>query len=256
MFRKLLILIVVVWYSIPALAQISEVQGRIIDLKNKSPLVGVTARLALKSDSTKAEFVGTDVDGKFVFGNVNFNTYVITATYVGYSSAEKTVVVNKPSIDAGDITMSVSAVQLGEIVVEGQVVPAEQKTDTAEFNAGAFKVHPDANAADLVTKLPGVSIDNTGVHAQGENVQQVLLDGKPFFGSDPTLALNNLPADAVDKIQVFDQMSDQAQFTGFDDGQSLKTMNIVTRKNRRNQNFGKVYAGYGDDNHYIAGREC
>ena len=95
MFRKLLILIVVVWYSIPALAQISEVHGRIIDFKNKSPLVGVTVRLALKSDSTKAEFVGTDVDGKFVFGNVNFNTYVITATYVGYSSAEKNVVVNK-----------------------------------------------------------------------------------------------------------------------------------------------------------------
>ena len=120
-------------------------------------------------------------------------------------------------------------IQLGEVDIEGSPPPAVQKADTTEFNAGAFKTNPDALAEDLVGKLPGVIVTNGTVTAQGETVQQVLVDGKPFFGSDPTLALRNLPADAIAKIQIFDQMSDQAQFTGFDDGQSVKTLNIITR---------------------------
>ena len=101
--------------------------------------------------------------------------------------------------------------------------------------------------------MPGVVIENGEVQAQGEKVQQVLVDGRPFFGNDPSAALKNLPAEVISKIEVFDQKSDQANFTGFDDGETTKTMNIVTKKNMRAGQFGKIQAGYGYEDKYRVG---
>ena len=111
----------------------------------------------------------------------------------------------------------------------------------------------DANADELIEKLPTVTVENGTLKAQGENVTQVLVDGKPFFGNDPTAALKNLPAEVIDKIQIFDQQSEQSQFTGFQDGNTTKTINIVTKTGMRNGQFGKVYAGYGYEDKYQAG---
>ena len=101
--------------------------------------------------------------------------------------------------------------------------------------------------------MPTVEIENGSVQAQGEDVRRVLVDGKPFFGNDPTAALKNLPAEVIDKIQIFDQQSDQAQFTGFDDGNESKTINIITKPNMRNGQFGKIFGGYGYKDKYTTG---
>jgi hypothetical protein len=145
------------------------------------------------------------------------------------------------------------ALELGEVAVEAAAPPVTQKADTTEFSARSFKTHPDATAEDLLAKMPGISIRNGTVTSNGETVQQVLVDGKPFFGGDPTLAIRNLPADVIDKIQVFDKLSDQAEFTGFDDGQSQKTINLMLRPDRRNSQFGKVYGGVGGEGQYLTG---
>src|SRR5690606_558610 len=131
----------------------------------------------------------------------------------------------------GRLALAEDDVLLGEVEVVEKAPAAVQKGDTTEFNARAFKTNPDANAEDLVTKMPGVVMQDGKVQAQGEEVTQVLVDGKPFFGDDPTAALRTLPAEVIDKIQVFDKQSDKAQFTGFDDGNEAKTINIVTRPN-------------------------
>ncbi len=149
--------------------------------------------------------------------------------------------------------MSMSASELKGVTIEGKQIRAEQTGDTTSFHADAYKTNPDATAEDLVTKMPGVTSDNTGVKVNGEAVQQVYVDGKPFFGTDPTLALRNLPSEVIDKIQVFDKLSDQATFTGFDDGNSQKTINIVTKQAKSEGVFGKVFAGYGTDDTYTAG---
>ncbi len=120
-----------------------------------------------------------------------------------------------------------------------------QKGDTTEMNAGNFQVNPDASAEDLVKKMPGVTSSNGQVQAQGEQVKKVLVDGKPFFGDDPNTALKNLPADVISKIQIFDGRSDQSAFTGFDDGNTTKTMNIITKMGFKNGMFGKAFGGYG-----------
>lgn len=135
-----------------------------------------------------------------------------------------------------------------------------QKGDTTEMNAGNFQVNPDASAEDLVRKMPGVTSSNGQVQAQGEQVKRVLVDGKPFFGDDPNTALKNLPADVISKIQIYDGKSDQSAFTGFDDGNTSKTMNIITKMGFKNGMFGKAFGGYGrsfdgtgDVNKYKAG---
>jgi hypothetical protein len=158
------------------------------------------------------------------------------------------------ALDLGTLFIPRSIKQLGEVVVVSKIPPVQQKGDTVEYNASQFKVNPDATAEDMVKKLPGVTVDRQGtVTAQGEQVRKVTIDGRDFFGDDATAALRNLPAEIIDKIQVFDRLSDQAQFTGFDDGNTLKALNIVTKANMRNGQFGRIYAGYGTDDRYSAG---
>ena len=151
------------------------------------------------------------------------------------------------------IVLTETSRQLNEVVVKGKIVSAEQKGDTLQFNADAFKVNRDAQAEDLLKKMPGVDMTGGTIKVQGETVQEILVDGKPFFGDDPTIALRNLPAEVVAKIEIFDRQSDQSQFTGVNDGNTTKTINIVTRADKRNGQFGKVYAGVGTAGTYAAG---
>ena len=140
---------------------------------------------------------------------------------------------------------------MDQVVVEGVQERVTQQGDTTVFTMrDAFKVNPEANAEDLIAKMPGIVVDDGSVQAQGENVQRVLVDGREFFGNDPRTALQTLPAEIIEKIEVFDRLSDQAQFTGFDDGNSEKTINIVTRPGMNNGQFGKLYGGYGSDTRY------
>ena len=189
--------------------------------------------------------------GEFRFHGSWKGMYRFEANTIGYKKIIRVIRAAGKDIDLGTINMIETTIRLNAITIEGRVPLAAQNGDTTEFNAHAFKTHPDATIEELVTKMPGITVDNTGtVQTNGETVQRVLIDGKPFFGDDPTLAIRNLPAEIVEKIQVFDQMSDQAQFTGFDDGQYIKTMNVITRTRTAQSNFGKFAAGYGDDDRY------
>jgi hypothetical protein len=142
---------------------------------------------------------------------------------------------------------------LGEVLVKGVSVVGEQKGDTTSFNANAFKTQTNAQAEDLIRKMPGITMQGGQIQAQGEQVQKILVDGREFFGSDPNIALRNLPADAIDRVEVLDQRSDQSRLTGFDDGSYTKTINIILRSDRKNGSFGRTYAGYGNDDRYAAG---
>ena len=236
-----------------AVAQTSQVEGRVIESKTSTPLYGAHVKITNSDNPEETYITSTDYSGHYQFTGIRTHSYLLEATFVGCTTFTKTIRVMDRNVTLPDLKLEQIPIPLGEVDIEGSPPPAVQKADTTEFNAGAFKTNPDALAEDLIGKLPGVIVTNGTVTAQGETVQQVLVDGKPFFGNDPTLALRNLPADAIAKIQVFDKMSDQAEFTGFDDGQSVKTINIITRANKRNQQFGKVYGGYGDDDRYLTG---
>ncbi|MFM7765381.1 MAG: hypothetical protein ACKO6I_06935, partial [Sphingomonadales bacterium] len=140
--------------------------------------------------------------------------------------------------------------KIKEVLIVSDAAPVRLKGDTTEYSASAYKTNPDATAEDLVTKMPGITNNNGQIQAQGENIKQMLVDGRPFFGDDPNTVLRNMPAEVIDKIQVFDRKSDQAQATGFDDGNTSKTLNIITRQQFRNGTFGRVNGGYGTDDRY------
>ena len=160
--------------------------------------------------------------------------------YVNFSKLSET---NSFDITLPTLTLVNEIIPMEAAIIKVQAVTV--KGDTTEMNAGSFKVNPDATAEDLVTKMPGVTSSNGQVQAQGEQVKKVLVDGKPFFGDDPNAALKNLPADVVNKIQIYDGKSEQSLFSGIDDGNTVKTMNIVTKSQFRNGLFGRGFAGYG-----------
>lgn len=218
----------------------------------KSPLPGVHVRLVNPADTSEFYRTETSAEGVFLFAQIRPRTYRLEATAVGRAMISRSVQLAKGNVDLGSLMMVETPIMMGEVLVQGRVPPAIQIGDTTEYRAVAAKVNRDATAEDLLTKLPGITVTNGTITHGGETVQRVLVDRRPFYGDDPTLAVRNLPAEVIDKIQVFDQMSDQAQFTGFDDGQSIKTLNIMTRRNRSDLNFGKVTGGYGDDQRYDA----
>jgi len=234
-------------------AQTLKLRGVVVDSIAQEPLPGTTIVLANVDDEQKPQATVSNTSGEFMFENLSQTGFQIRITYVGYKPYEKWVMLRDADRDLGTIILAQSIQMLKDLEIKGQVLPTVQNGDTTEYNADAFKVNPDADAADLIKKMPGVVVQNGQVQAQGEDVQQVLVDGKEFFGNDPTLALRTLPAEVIEKIQVYDRQSDQAQFTGFDDGETTKTINIITRTDKRNGQFGKVYTGYGYDNKYQLG---
>ena len=189
---------------------------------------------------------------------------LVKAQATNYETAINIV---KPEMQRGETGISIglgitTLLQASEKMeaIEIRTKAIEMKGDTAEMNASNYKVNPDASAEDLVKKLPGVIQRNGEIEAQGEKVVRVLVDGKPYFGEDPKAALKNVPAESISKIQIYDAQSEQSQFTGFDDGNTTKTMNIITKSGFKNGQFGKFYGGVGqsiegtgDDTKYKTG---
>ncbi|GAB4407693.1 MAG: TonB-dependent receptor [Bacteroidia bacterium] len=232
-------------------AQQPGVAGRLVAARDSAALAG--ASVVLSNGAGWQEGRISDANGRFRFMGVAPGDYVLTVAYVGYDTLRLPVAMTERPVLLGVVVMQERSFSMDEVEIEGRRALATQLGDTTQFNADAFKTNPDATAQDLIEKLPGVVMQNGQVQSQGEQVRQVLVDGKPFFGNDPSAALNNLPAEVIEKIQVFDQQSDQSQFTGFNDGQTTKTINIITRGNMHNGTFGQMYAGYGYDNVYKAG---
>lgn len=251
--KHLFILSLTLLVSAKVFAQGVEVTGTVQEAKTKIAVVGASVFLINQQDSTQRKGVQADTAGFFRFTGVQAGAYKVRVTSIGYDDLETKVTVSTSNKSLGTLIMGENARQLSEVVVREKQIRVEQKGDTVQYNASAYKTNPDASAEDLVKKMPGVTIENGVVKAQGEDVRKVTVDGQEFFGDDATLALKNLPAEIIDKVQVFDRLSEQAQFTGFDDGNSVKTINITTTQGKNNGQFGKVYAGYGENDRYQSG---
>lgn len=229
------------------------VKGVLIDTTSgRAPLQNATVSVTpLGGDSTDADYTVTDKTGAFSIKGIRAGQYRLLITYEGYGSINKRFSISDSGnvVDFSTLYIHTADNTLTAVVI--QRPPMQIKKDTTEYNAGMFATKPNAVAEDLLKKMPGMSVDNSGniTHA-GETVQRILVDGKRFFSDDPKLATRNLPPDIIDKIQVFDDLSDQSKFTGFDDGNRVKTINIVTKKNRRKGYFGKFVGGDGTNEDY------
>lgn len=238
-----------------AFSQNITFKGKLIDETDNTPVVGTTVILSPNTkDSGTIQTKATNTKGEFEFNGLYPMSYTLKTSDINYESISQRIVLQASNKQPVVIPVTRVTSTMEGVTIVAKTPPMKQKGDTTEFAASQFKVNPDATADDLIKKMPGISVDASGnVTTLGEQVKKVTVDGRDFFGDDATAALKNLPAEIVDKIQVFDRLSDQAAFTGFDDGNSTKTINIVTKKGMNNGQFGRVYAGYGTDNRYSAG---
>jgi len=250
--KKSLLTLLSVIIVLAAYNQTTTVKGKLIDSIAKQPLKDATISILDAKDSTAEVYALSKEDGSFEIKDVANGSYIILFSFQGYKPIYKNLILTKDKniVDFGSIWMIVAPKVLDEVIVTS-TPPITVKKDTLEFNAASFKTKPNAVVEDLLKKLPGVVVDKDGnVNAQGENVQRIFVDGKRFFGNDPKLATKNLPPDMVDKIQIYDAQSDQSAFSGFDDGERTKTINIITRKDKRKGLFGRGIASAGDQERY------
>jgi hypothetical protein len=252
--KKSYLLLVTVLLCFNTLAQKNGiVKGIVFDTAAKQPVAGATITLLQKKDSSLVTFTMTDNTGSFDLGSLANGDYRLMITHVNYHNRNRFFTISDAAKtkDLGQIAMTDVSTMLDSVVVTAEAPPVTLVGDTIQYNAGSFKAPPNSNVEQLLKKMPGIRVEKDGtVKAQGQEVKRVLVDGKEFFGTDPKVATRNLPADAVDKVQVYDRSSDQAQLTGFDDGNSEKTINLKLKKDKKKGLFGKATAGGGTKDRY------
>lgn len=228
------------------------IKGQIQD-PEKNNLIGAVVVALNPSDSVMVSYAVTDDNGKFEMSDISKGKFRLQITYVGFGTLEKTVELTPQQkiLDLGLIQMIQEGAMLDAVTISAEYVPIKITKDTLEFTADAFKTQPNAVVEDLLKKLPGVEVETDGtIKVKGEEVKAVTVDGKEFFGKDPKMATRNLPANAIKKVQVFDKKSKNAEFTGVDDGQEERTINLELKEDKRNGFFGNVSAGVGSDSRY------
>ena len=250
--RKMLIIVTCILLAMPASAQTTgSIKGKLVDSLNKQSLKDASIIVLDARDSILEVFGLANADGSFSILNISMGAKIIQVKFQGYEPFSKEEVFSQQNVNVnlGTIYLRTASKDLGNVTVTQSVI--QMKKDTMEISASAFKTKPNAVAEDLLKKIPGMEVAKDGsVKSQGESVQRVLVDGKRFFGDDPRMATRNLPPDVIDKIQVFDDLSDQSKFTGFDDGNRVKTINITTKKDKRKGYFGKLVLGVGTAGNY------
>ena len=227
-------------------AQNITIDGTIMDSVLKKTLTSATVSLANAKDSSLINFTRANEDGFFQFKNIVPGKYLLSVSYIGYQPlwlGLKMGTTNKLSL--GNIYLT-DASQISSVTVTARRPPVVINGDSIEFNSENFKTVPNAVVEDMLKKMPGIEVDKTGaITVNGKSVTKVYVNGKEFFTGDPKMATRNLPADAVDKIQVYDRKSDQAMFTGIDDGNEETAINIKTKKDRKQSTFGKIGSAFG-----------
>ena len=242
--KRLIAFVAFVLLAIPAMAQSGKVTARIVDADTKEGIIGAIMEVRKEGSQAAGRHSVSGAEGKVTVSGLAAGDYTVTIAFIGYATQTHTVKL-APNADLGVVELAPEAVAIEAVVKEVQALRTSQNGDTVAYNAAAFKVAADADVEGLLKKMPGITISNGQVEAQGEQVKKIFVDGKEFFGEDVSTALNSLPAQAVDRVEVFNKLSDNAEFSGMDDGEGFKAINIVTHANMRQGVFGKVYGGYG-----------
>ena len=229
------------------------VRGFVFDSTSNSPLAYAHVTLSSIPLIDFPFYTTTNDKGYFEFRRINPGKYVIEITFLGFEKYIDTLQISWGGKNLDTIFLKQSYVSLKEVVVRDKVPQVEQKGDTIVFNASAFRTAPNSTLEDLVLKFPGVEKEENVIKVQGEEVKRVLVDGRRFFGDDPNIALKNLPAEIVEQVQLFDKKSEQAELTGFQDDQTEKAFNVITRVDKRKGYFGRMFGGYGTKDRFNSG---
>lgn len=249
LYRLLFVMLLLTGLKFTAYSQSPNytIRGFVLDSTDHHPLVSATIYAGRPGDSTIIALGFTDSKGSFTLKNVSRNEDILFRVfYTGYTRYHRLLKdIKSDTLNLGKIFLSMNSNALNEVTVTGERPPIAIKGDTVEFNASSFKTRPNSVLAGLLKKLPGVDVGNDGsITANGQKVDKILVNGKKFFGDDPKIALQNLPAAIVDKVQVTDTKTREEEITGKPAEGNTKTINITLKKGKDHGFFGRAYAGY------------
>ncbi|ANH80358.1 hypothetical protein A8C56_04620 [Niabella ginsenosidivorans] len=248
--RSAIILLLAVFH-LTVHSQNAIVKGQLVDSAEHRNLQHAVISLLNAKDSVLVRYGRADEKGNFTISNADTGHYVIMITHPYFADIfDSITLAPSQTLDLGILNMLSKLKMLEEVVVKSGA-PIRVKGDTTIYTADSFKVRDGANVEELLKKLPGIQVDKDGkITAMGETVKNVLVDGEEFFGSDPGIATKNLDAKNIQEVQVYDKKSDQATFTGIDDGSKEKTINLKLKDNAKKGYFGKAEAGGGTDGRF------
>ena len=234
---------------LPGPAQAQELQfdvsGVVADSAGTA-LRGAMVVALTRPDSMLTKFATTNSSGAFTLRRLAPGEYILQVTFAGYQPVRQDFSITDANVDAGTVNMTLAAIEMDALVVSAEHLPFVVRRDTLDYNVIAFPTRPNATVEDLLRRLPGIEVAADGsIKAQGEDVQNVLVEGKEFFGNDPKIATQNLPADAVERVQVYDKESDMAEFTGIADGEEERTINLQLKEEAKSGYFGRIGGGLG-----------
>ena len=224
-------------------------KGKVVTPKNEG-LLGANVSL-LKADGKLQTGAITSQDGSYLLRAIPRGSYTLRISFVGYKTHSQTIQLTNKSLTLPSLILEEEGKELSAVQVVGKANEVTIKGDTLEYNAGSFTVNQGAVVADLVKKLPGATIDENGqITINGKVIKQIMVDGKRFFEGDPKVALNNLPAEVVQKVQVVDRESETSRLSGFSDGNDETVINLTIKPGKKRGLFGTAYVGGGTDKRY------
>ncbi|AXT21004.1 TonB-dependent receptor [Flavobacteriaceae bacterium AU392] len=228
-----------------------EISGKIITADDKATLESATVYLERENDSTLITYTISDKDGKFTLeGRSSDSKLNLFVSYIGYKTYKKVIEVSSSKLDLGMINLEIDDNTLDAVLIKSRA-PITIKKDTLEFNVKSFKTKKDANVEDLLKQLPGVEVDEAGqITVNGKPVNKILVNGKPFFGDDPTITTRNLTKEIIDKVQITDTKTKSEAFSGEQGDVDNKTINLTISEEKNKGIFGRVAAGGGTDDRY------
>ena len=245
-YKRILLILVSLFVSLAMMAQNVNVTVKLEDAATGEP-VGF-ATVSLTPEKGNAKYALSAHDGKAVIEKVRAGKYTLKAEIMGYKPYQQAVEVGRDAMDLGVIKMDVDQEVLDAASVSATGNPIIIKKDTVEYNASSFKTTDTDMLINLLKKLPGIEVDDNGtITANGETVTKITIDNKTFFLDDPQLASQNLPAKLIEKVKVVKKKSEQAEFTGIDDGNDETIIDLSVQKSMMNGIFGNITAGAGHD---------
>ena len=229
-----------------------RVSGKVIDADDKLPVMEATVQVLSLPDSTMVTGQSTNLDGRFSI-HVRPGNYVLRVSFIGYTSVQKKISITnaKPNLNVGTVEMSIDAVMLDAATVVAQAPEVTAKADTLIYNTSAYRVPEGSALEELVKKLPGAEVDESGkITINGKEITKIMIDGKEFFADDPNIAMKNLPVNIIDKIQAYDKQSDMARVTGIEDGEEETVLDLTVKPGMNHGFFGNVDGAYGTEDRY------
>ncbi len=231
-----------------------RVRGSLVDSIRNEVVEFATAALIPDGSDSPSRYALSDIRGNFEITGVTAGDYTLRIEFMGYNTVERKITIGSRRVtDLGNINMKEQVNLLESVVVSAMGNPVIVKKDTIEYNASSFRTTDSDMLEELLKKLPGIEISSDGkITANGKEIDKIMIDGKTFFLNDPSLATKNIPAKIVDKVRVVERMSEQARFTGIDDGNEETVIDLSIRPGMMNGWFGNVTGGYGSDDRYQA----